>query len=91
MKRTELNSNPKISIIVPYYNMSKYFLDTLKSIKEQTYDNWECIIINDGSTDNDRDLILDNIKNDTIITIDTSIRTGQFWNKNRYVIMFHKI
>lgn len=57
-------NNPKISIIVPYYNMSKYFLDTLKSIKEQTYSDWECIIINDGSTDNDRDLILDNIKND---------------------------
>ena len=57
-------NNPKISIIVPYYNMSKYFLDTLKSIKEQTYTDWECIIINDGSTDNDRDLILDNIKND---------------------------
>ena len=57
-------NKPKVSIIVPYFNMSKYFLNTLKSIKEQTYNNWECIIINDGSTDNDRDLILDNIKND---------------------------
>lgn len=64
MKRMELNNIPKISIIVPYYNMSQYFLETLKSIKEQTYDDWECIIVNDGSTNNDRDLILDNIKND---------------------------
>ena len=57
-------NNPKVSVLMPYYNMSKYFLDTLKSLKEQTFIDWECIIINDGSTDNDRNLILDNIKND---------------------------
>ena len=43
--------NPKISIIVPCYKQSQYLEDSLLSILEQTYINWECIIVNDGSPD----------------------------------------
>lgn len=43
---------PKISVIVPCYNQEKYLDDTLKSVKKQTHSNWECIIVDDGSTDN---------------------------------------
>lgn len=42
---------PLISIIIPLYNREKYILETLTSIKEQTYRNFEIILINDGSTD----------------------------------------
>ncbi|MFN4150062.1 MAG: glycosyltransferase family 2 protein, partial [Candidatus Sericytochromatia bacterium] len=41
-----------ISIIIPCYNQAQYLNDCLQSIFEQTYSNWECIIINDGSLDN---------------------------------------
>lgn len=41
----------KISIIVPCYNQAAYLEDSLSSILEQNYENWECIIVNDGSTD----------------------------------------
>ncbi|WP_200334542.1 glycosyltransferase family 2 protein [Thiocystis violacea] len=42
---------PIISIIIPCYNQSRYLGETLDSILAQTYPHWECIVINDGSTD----------------------------------------
>jgi glycosyltransferase involved in cell wall biosynthesis len=44
----------KISIIVPVYNAEKYIDRCIKSIIEQTYQNWELLLINDGSTDRSR-------------------------------------
>ena len=41
----------KISIIVPCFNQAQYLDACLKSVLDQTYTNWECLIINDGSTD----------------------------------------
>lgn len=52
-----MNEKPLISIIVPVYNTEKYISETLNSILNQTYDNWECICIDDCSTDESRDII----------------------------------
>lgn len=41
-----------ISIIVPVYNVEKYLDECIQSIHEQTFINWECILVNDGSKDN---------------------------------------
>ncbi len=43
---------PLISIIVPCYNVERYIDKSLESILNQSYPNWECIAINDGSKDN---------------------------------------
>ncbi len=43
---------PKISIIVPCYNQASYLPETLDSVLAQTYEDWECVIVNDGSPDN---------------------------------------
>lgn len=41
-----------VSIIIPCYNQAQYLDEALQSVFDQTYQNWECIIVNDGSTDN---------------------------------------
>ncbi|MDI5950694.1 glycosyltransferase family 2 protein [Flavobacterium yafengii] len=43
--------NPLVSIIVPCYNQAQFLDATLQSVLDQTYENWECMIINDGSSD----------------------------------------
>ncbi|CAI2765397.1 glycosyltransferase family 2 protein [Flavobacterium collinsii] len=43
---------PIISIVVPCYNQAQYLNEALQSVSDQTYENWECIVINDGSPDN---------------------------------------
>ena len=42
----------KISVIVPVYNAEKYLVECLESLVKQTYQNFEIILVNDGSTDN---------------------------------------
>lgn len=48
---------PRISIIVPCYNGAKYIRETLDCLQKQTIDDWECIIVNDGSTDNSLEIL----------------------------------
>jgi teichuronic acid biosynthesis glycosyltransferase TuaG len=43
--------NPLISIIMPAYNAAQFMAESIRSVIDQTYTNWELIIINDGSTD----------------------------------------
>lgn len=47
------------SVIVPCYNQAQYLPEALQSILEQTITNWECIIVNDGSTDNTEEIALE--------------------------------
>ncbi|OJX36755.1 MAG: hypothetical protein BGO87_13265 [Flavobacteriia bacterium 40-80] len=55
--------NSLVSIIIPAYNSADFITDTLESVQHQTFKNWECIIINDGSTDNTEKVVLSFIKN----------------------------
>lgn len=59
-----MNTKPLISIIVPCYNQGKYIAETIDSIVTQTYAHWECIIVNDGSTDNSDQVIRGKIAGD---------------------------
>jgi glycosyltransferase involved in cell wall biosynthesis len=47
----------KISVIIPAYNSEKTILATITSVQNQTFTDWEIIIINDGSTDNTLEVV----------------------------------
>lgn len=54
----------KVSIIVPCYNQAAYLEDALTSVFNQSYQDWECIIVNDGSLDETEIIANDWIKKD---------------------------
>lgn len=51
-----IKQNGKVSVIIPVYNGEKYIEETLNSVLQSTYQNIEVLIINDGSTDNSREI-----------------------------------
>lgn len=53
----ETNKPPRISIVIPCYNGAKYIRETLDCLQNQTVDDWECIIVNDGSIDNTLEIL----------------------------------
>ena len=51
-----MTKKPIISVIVPCYNQGQYLAEALDSVLSSTLQDWECIIVNDGSTDNSADV-----------------------------------
>lgn len=64
MKQAKSLPLPLVSVIIPCYNKATSIARTIASVKEQTLNNLECIIVNDGSTDDSEQVILDAIKDD---------------------------
>lgn len=47
-----ISEKPKVSVIMPAYNMERYIEQAIQSVQRQTYSNWELLVIDDGSLDN---------------------------------------
>lgn len=69
LKKESNNNKDLISIIIPVYNAEKFLHDTIETIKNQTYSNWEAIFVDDCSTDNSVQLIQEYQKNDKRIKL----------------------
>lgn len=52
------SGSPLVSVVIPIYNGEKYIEQTIESVLSQTYQNWELVIINDGSSDHSEELVL---------------------------------
>ena len=72
-----------ISIIIPIYNASKYLHECLDSIINQTYDNLEIILINDGSIDNSKDICEEYTKNNKRIKLYNQKNSGPSKARNK--------
>ena len=74
---------PKVSVIMPVYNVSKYLDACLQSVLSQTFKDFELICINDGSTDNSGDILKKYAKLDNRIKIVEQENQGLSVARNR--------
>ncbi|EPN6882164.1 MULTISPECIES: glycosyltransferase family 2 protein [unclassified Providencia] len=71
-----MNQEIFFSIIVPIYNSQEFILDTLKSISNINYKNFEVLLVNDGSTDNTELIISNYIKDDSRFRLLQQVNSG---------------
>lgn len=62
-----MNGKPLVSVITPSYNAQKYIQDTIESVRNQTFQDWELVIADDCSTDRTRQIIEEAMKEDARI------------------------
>jgi len=62
-----MTGSPEISVIIPCYNQAHFLEETVQSVLAQTFANWECLIINDGSPDNTGEIALQLVESDSRI------------------------
>ena len=78
------NDTPLVSVIMPVYNAEMYILDAISSVIQQTYSNWEFIIVEDCSTDNTRE-ILAGIKDSRIKILYNKKNSGIAYSTNKAI------
>lgn len=65
-----------VSIIIPVYNAEKFLEDTIKTVQDQTYKNWELIFVDDCSNDKSEKIIIKNMKKDKRIKYYRQAKNG---------------
>ena len=60
---------PKVTVVIPLYNTEAYIADALDSVLGQTFQDWECIVVNDGSTDRSVEIVARYAKRDPRIRL----------------------
>lgn len=75
---------PKVSVLMPAYNSGKYIQQSIQSILDQTFQDFELIIVNDGSTDNTHDVIT-SFSDDRIRYYQNEGNKGLMFVRNRLI------
>lgn len=55
--RTTRGPGPLVSVVVPTYNYGRFIVQTLENLCAQTYGRWECVVVDDGSTDDTAEVV----------------------------------
>lgn len=77
------NATPRVSIVVPAYNREQFLGRTLDSVLDQTFDSWELIVSNDGSTDRTADVAGSYVASDARIQLTSAPNGGVAMARNR--------
>lgn len=80
------NRTPYISVIMPTYNMSQYVKEAIDSILNQTFRNFELIVVNDASTDQSQDII-DSYSNQKLVLVKNEHNLGNYPARNRALLI----
>jgi glycosyltransferase involved in cell wall biosynthesis len=72
-----------ISVIIPVYNVAPYLDRAIKSLQAQTFENFEMIFVNDGSSDNSAEIIANHAENDSRIKLINQENQGVGMARNR--------
>lgn len=78
-----MHKNPLISVIVPIYNAEKYLKMSLESVQKQTYDNFEVIMVDDGSIDNSAKISAEFAKKDPRFKLFKQKNSGGSTSRNK--------
>jgi glycosyltransferase involved in cell wall biosynthesis len=73
---------PKVSVVMPVYNGEKYLREAIESVLYQTYKNIELVIVNDGSSDSSKSIIL-SYKDPRISYVENKINSGIVYTRNK--------
>ena len=74
---------PKVSVVLPFYNAEKTLSVALQSIANQDYTDWECVMVNNNSSDGSRDIALGWEHHDPRFTLLNEERQGVMYASNR--------
>lgn len=74
---------PAVSVVVPAYNQSGWLRDTLQSVASQTLQDWECIVVNDGSTDDTATIGEEFVQRDSRFHLVNQVNQGVSAARNR--------
>lgn len=90
--KVDMQEKTHFKIVLPCYNVAETIAETIKSIKNQNYTNWECAIVDDVSSDNTSDVIQREIRgDDRFIFIKNKIRSWPCYNRKLAIESFEKI
>lgn len=78
-----------ISVVIPCYNQGEYLSETLDSVLSQTFQDWECIIVNDGSSDNTESVAKSYAEKDKRFIYLTQPNSGQGAARNNGIAAAH--